>query len=154
VGTSSAGLATTNSKWPVVPIDDPHPQRSPLDGRPAVWCRGNDRAIASVYYIRQKFENCTARGALFFEPANCPYQLILSESENCPIFSPRRPGRAVNQKFEMGASTVEFAIRSCRTPTRTPVNMSEASTREDREFARESRGPKPNRGGSGRFPSR
>jgi len=69
VGTSSAGLATTNSKWPVVPIDDPHPHRSPLDGRPAVWCPGNDHVIASVYYIRQKFENCPARGAFFFDPA-------------------------------------------------------------------------------------
>jgi len=70
-------------------------------------------------------------------------------------FSPsRQSGRAVNHEFEIGASTTEFETRSSRTPARTPVNMSEASTREDREFARERRGPKPNRGGSGRFPSR
>jgi len=43
----------------------------------------------------------------------------------------------------MGPSTIEFEACSGRTPAWTPVNMSEPSTREDREFARERRGPKP-----------
>jgi hypothetical protein len=47
----------------------------------------------------------------------------------------------------MGTSTTQFGNRPSRTPARTPVNMSEASTGEDREFAEEIRGPNPNRGG-------
>ena len=59
-------MATMDSKWPVVPNDDPHPHRSPPNGRPAVWCRGDDRVTASVYYIRCEFEKCLPRIALFF----------------------------------------------------------------------------------------
>jgi hypothetical protein len=75
--------------------------------------------IAPVYYIREKLEKCL-------------------------LFS--RPGlyRAVNREFEMGPSTIEFESCSRRTPAWTPVNMSAPSTREDREFASETRGPKPN----------
>jgi hypothetical protein len=75
--------------------------------------------IAPVYYIREKLEKCL----LFFRPGL---------------------NRAVNREFEMGPSTTEFEGCSCRTPAWTPVNMSDPSTREDREFASERRGPKPN----------
>lgn len=58
-----------DSKWPVVPNDDPHPHRSPPNGRPAVWCRGDDRVIVSCVYIRRQFEKCPPRIALFFRRA-------------------------------------------------------------------------------------
>ena len=51
---------------------------------------------------------------------------------------------AVNREFEKGQSTTEFEACSCRTPAWTPINISDPSTREHREFARERRGPKPN----------
>jgi hypothetical protein len=53
-----------------------------------------------------------------------------------------------------GPATAEFESRSRRTPAWTPVNMSDPSTREDREFARERRGPKPNQRHFGHTSSR
>lgn len=90
-----------------------------------------NRVIASVYYIREKFENRTPCGALSQTSAKDAVNQYSATSKSVYFFFAGDVDRAVNYEFEVGLSTSKFESRSCRTPAWTPVNMSKPSTRED-----------------------